>query len=235
METDEILKVTHLRKAYGGRDVLKDVTFSLAPGTAAALIGPPGTGKTTLFRIIAGMAFPEEGSISIFGRSGETELRKARQQVGFLVDTPFGKKSFNAEKNLLLLAGLYGKPDKQYIRHLMKRLRIRETDVGSKRVSLLIKAEQARYALAAALVNKPRLLILDEPLEDMHTDDLEMVCTLLNELREEGTAMLLSGSSVNRLRLVCSQALLLSEGIVTGPVSMSTVSTGTILDDTQQA
>ena len=67
METDEILKVTHLRKAYRGREVLKDVTFSLAPGTAAALIGPPGTGKTTLFRIIAGMAFPEDGSISIFG------------------------------------------------------------------------------------------------------------------------------------------------------------------------
>ena len=223
METGEILRVTHLRKAYRGRDVLKDVTFSLAPGTAAALIGPDGSGKTTLFRILAGMAVPEEGNISLFGRSGETELRKARQQVGFLVDAAFGEKTFNVEKNLLLLAGLYGKPDKQYIRLLMKRLKIRETDVGSKRVSLLTKAVQARYALAAALVNKPRLLILDEPLENLHTDDLEMVCALLNELREEGTAMLLSGSAANRLRPVCSQALMLSEGVVTGPVSMSTV------------
>ena len=220
MEIREVLRAEHLRKAYHGRDVLKDVTFRLETGDAVALLGPRGAGKTTLLRILAGMTFPEEGSVSLFGSAGAAELRRARQQTGFLVDAPFGKKTFNVEKNLLLRAGLYGKPDKGHIRRLMKQLRIREADVGGKRMSLLLKGTQARCALAAALVNKPRLLILDEPLRDIDTDDLGPVYSLLNELRESGTAMLLTGEGGELLRPVCSRALLLKEGVLTGPIPM---------------
>ena len=217
---ERILQVEHLQKKYPDKDVLQDVSFVLEPGTATALVGPHGAGKTTLIRILAGMAFPDAGSVSLFGSTGEEELRQARQQAGFLVDAPFGKSGFNVEKNLLLLAGLYGKPDKRHIRRLMKRLEISEKEIGAQRVGQLLKIVQARYAIAAALVNKPRLLILDEPLTELHTDDLETVCSLLNELWEEGTALLLSGRDAKRLRLVCSQALLLHEGVLTGPVPM---------------
>ena len=221
METREVLKVEHLRKAYRGQDVLKDVTFSLESGTATALVGPAGAGKTTLFRILAGMAFPDGGSVSLFGSSGEAELRKARQQAGFLVDAAFGKKTFSVGKNLFLLAGLYGKPDKRYIRHLMKRLKISETDIGGKRVSWILPDAQKRYALASALAHRPRLLILDEALTDADTEDLEPMCSLLDELREEGAALLLSGSGTERLRSVCSEVLLLNEGIIAGPTPMA--------------
>ena len=220
METREVLRAEHLRKTYRGRDVLKDVTFRLETGDAVALLGPPGAGKTTLLRILAGMAFPEEGSISLFGSAGEMALRRARQQAGFLVGAPFGKKTFNVEKNLRLRAGLYGKPDREHIRRLMKQLRIREADVGGKRMSLLLRGTQARCAIAAALVNKPRLLILDEPLRDVDTEDLAPIYSLLHELRESGTAMLLTGEDGELLRPVCSRAMFLNEGVLTGPVPM---------------
>ena len=225
---EQILQVEHLQKKYQDKDVLKDVSFALESGTATALVGPHGAGKTILLRILAGMAFPDEGSISLIGSTGEGELRKARQKTGFLVDAPFGKIGFNVEKNLLLLAGLYGKPDKRYIRRLMKRLEISEKEIGTQRVGQLLKIVQARYAIATALVNKPQLLILDEPLTELHTDDLETVCFLLNELREEGTALLLSGRDAKRLRLVCSQALLLHEGVLTGPVSIEELTEETV-------
>ena len=217
---EAILQVEHLQKKYRDKDVLKDVSFRLEPGTATALIGPRGAGKTTLIRILAGMAFPDGGSISLFGSRGEEELRQARQRAGFLVDAPFGKGGFPVEKNLLLLARLYGKPDRRHIRKLMKRLEISEKEIGVLKVSQLLKIVQARYALATALAHKPGLLILDEPLEALHTDDLETVCALLNELREEGTTMLLTGGEVKRLRLVCSQVLLLQDGVLTEPVPM---------------
>ncbi len=220
MLTKEALRVEHLRKTYRGREVLRDVTFRLEPGEAAALLGPRGAGKTTLCRILAGMTFPEGGSVSLFGSAGEAELHKARGQVGFLVDVPFANKSMNVEKNLHLRAGLYGKPDKDDIRRLMKRLKISEADVGGKRISLLRKATQALYALAGALVNGPGLLILDEPLTDLDTEDLEPVYALLRELREAGTAMLLSGESADRLRPICSRVFMLNEGVLTGPAPM---------------
>ena len=217
MKTEEVLRVEHLQKQYKGRTVLKDVSFTLEAGTATALAGPMGAGKTTLFRILAGTAVPDAGNVSLFGSSSEKELRKARQQVGFLADKAFGENTLNVEKNLRLLAGLYGKPDIRHIRHLMKRLKLTERDVGSKRLSTLIGSVRARYALAAALVHKPGLLILDEPFADLHTDDLEMVFSLLSELKEEGTTMLLSGQGANQLKEICSQTLTLNEGVMTSP------------------
>jgi ABC-2 type transport system ATP-binding protein len=213
-----VLEVSRLRKKYKSQEVLKDVSFRLEPGTATALIGPCGAGKTTLLRILAGMAFSDEGDVSLFGSTGEEELRRARRQVGFLVDAPFGKVSFNVEKNLLLRARLYGKPDRRDIRQIMKRLNINEKQIGGWKLSKMLPDQVGRYALAAALVNKPRLLVLDEPLVKIDTEDLDTVCGLLNELREEGTTMLLSGRTAARLRLVCSRALLLKEGVLTGPM-----------------
>ena len=221
--SDYVLEVSRLRKRYKDLEVLKDISFRLEPGTATALIGPRGAGKTTLIRILAGMAFPDEGSVSLFGGTGEAELRRARQQAGFLVDEPFGKPTFNVEKNLLLRAGLYGKPDRRYLRQIMKRLNINENQIGAWKLNKMLPDQIGRYALAAALVNRPRLLVLDEPMVKLDTEDLEAVCGLLRELREEGTAMLLSGRGASRLRLVCAQALLLNEGIMTGPVPMEEV------------
>ena len=83
-----VLEVSSLRKRYQNRDVLKNVSFRLEAGTATALVGPNGAGKTTLIRILAGLVYPEEGSISIFGSSDDRELREARQQVGFIVGPP---------------------------------------------------------------------------------------------------------------------------------------------------
>ncbi len=223
MKTEEVLRVEHLRKQYKSRTVLKDVSFTLEAGTATALVGPLGAGKTTLFRILAGTAFPDAGNISLFESSSEKELRKARQQVGFLVDKAFGENTLNVEKNLCLLAGLYGKPDIRYIRHLMKQLKLTERDVGSKRLSTLIGSVQARYALATALVHKPRLLVLDEPLTDIHTDDMETVFSLLSELKEEGTAMLISGQGANLLQKICSQTMTLNEGVLTSPQPLTEV------------
>ena len=88
METREVLKVEHLRKAYRGQDVLKNVTFSLESGTATALVGPAGAGKTTLFRILAGMAFPDGGSVSLFGSSGGLRGDSELQMFSIMPSSP---------------------------------------------------------------------------------------------------------------------------------------------------
>ena len=225
MMAEYVLQAERLRKTYGKQVVLEDVSFALTAGTATALLGPKGAGKTTLIRILAGMAVPEEGSVSLFGSGNGRELRLARQKAGFLVDSPVFYENLPARRNLRIRAGLYGRPDTEYLRELRRELHLTQKyDVGRRQpMRLLGLGEKARYALAAALVNRPRLLVLDEPFAGLDPENSDLVMDLLTRLREEGITMLISDQSVEGLRPLCSQALLLKEGSLTGPVPIHPV------------
>ena len=219
------LDISHLCKVYHKRDVLKDVSFTLKPGTATALVGPNGAGKTTLIRIIAGLVVPEKGTVSLFGSTNEKELRAARQQVGFIVDSAYGYDNMTVRQNLTLRAELYGKPDQAWISEVRKELRLTEEfHIGpSQQLRHLSLGQKGRYALAAALVHKPRLLILDEPLVGIDKENVKTVSDLMNRLRAEGVAMLLSGHVAEQLQKICTHALLLEEGVMRGPVPIEEV------------
>ncbi len=223
--SEKILEISHLRKVYQKRDVLKDVTFSLEPGTATALVGPNGAGKTTLIRILAGLVIPEEGSVSILGSTNDRELRLARQKVGFIVESAFGYDTMTVRQNLILRAELYGKPDKAWIDELREALRLTDEYgiANRERLKLLSLGQKGRYGLASALVHKPKLLILDEPLVGIDKENVRLVSDLLNRLCSEGMTMLLSGHVAEQLRKICSHALLLDKGVMTGPVPMEEV------------
>ncbi len=223
--SEKILEISHLRKVYQKRDVLKDVTFSLEPGTATALVGPNGAGKTTLIRILAGLVIPEEGSVSILGSTNDRELRLARQKVGFIVESAFGYDTMTVRQNLILRAELYGKPDKAWIDELREALRLTDEFgiANRERLKLLSLGQKGRYGLASALVHKPKLLILDEPLVGIDKENVRLVSDLLNRLCAEGMTMLLSGHVAEQLRKICSHALLLDKGVMTGPVPIEEV------------
>ena len=217
-----ILEVSHLRKQYQKRNVLQDVSFALESGTATALVGPNGAGKTTLIRILAGLVIPDEGEVSLFGSRTEKELRLGRQQVGFIVDSAYGYDSMTLRQNLKLRAELYGRPDMAWIEEVLEALRL--TEIGRRQqLRHLSLGQKGRYALAAALVQKPRLLVLDEPLVGIDKENVKLASRLLNRLREEGTCMLLSGHVAEQLRKVCSHALLLEKGVMRGPLPMDEV------------
>ena len=212
-----VLRVRHLRKAYRGREVLSDVSFQLEAGSAAALTGPKGAGKTTLLRILAGQVFPEEGTVSLFGSRDEGELRLARRQSGFLLDSPSGYPLRSLEKNLILGAALYGKPDPAYIRQLRHELGLVRAEQIDRRMPFLRLPQGQRElcALAAVLVHKPRLLILDEPLLGLSGKSAERLAVVLGRLREEGAALLLTGEDPEDLRPLCTRTLRLEAGEVT--------------------
>ena len=219
-----ILEVSHLRKRDKEREIFKDVSFTLEAGTATALVGQTGAGKSTLIRVLAGLELPEEGTVSLFGSSNEKELCRARRETGFALETPFGYENLTVLRNLIHRSSLYGKPDMARIKELRKELRLTERDhVGVKeKLRLLAPGTEKRYSLACALMNRPRLLVLDELLTGIDRENLQFLTEVLAKLREEGTTLLISGSA-GPLRQLCSQALLLEEGVLRGPVHMEEV------------
>lgn len=223
-----VMEVLNVRKQYQNRNVLKDISFRLVAGTATALVGSNGAGKTTLIRILAGLVMPEKGTISLFGSANDKELRVARQQVGFILDSAYGYENMTVRQNLTLRAELYGKPDQDWINMVRKELRLTEEYHIGPRQQLrhLSLGQKGRYALAAALVHRPKLLVLDEPLVGIDKENVDIVSNLLNRLRDEGMTMLLSGHVAEQLQKTCSHVLLLEQGTMHGPVPIEEVTGG---------
>ena len=221
--SEAVLAVSRLGKGYGDKQVLKDLSFALEAGSATALLGPEGAGKSTLIRVLAGLEVPEEGSVSLFGSANEKELCRARREAGFVLETPFGYGNLTVLKNLFLRAELYGKPDKARIKELRKELRLTERDhVGVKeKLRLLSPGAEKRYGMACALMNRPRLLALDELLTDIDRENLDFLTEILLRLREEGTTLLLTAPAPGPLGRLCTRALVLEEGGLRGPLPMA--------------
>ena len=221
--SDIVLEASRLRQTLGKREVLKEVSFTLEKGTATALVGPEGAGKSTLVRVLAGLLLPTAGTVSLLGSRNGRELRRARRQTGFMLSAPLGYETLSVEKNLNNRARLYGRLDKARIQELKKELHLTEEfRIGKKeQLKLLSVGEMGRYSLACALVNSPRLLILDEPLLGIDQDNLPLITGLLNRLREEGTTLLLTGQWAAQLQGICSQALLLEDGVLRGPIPIA--------------
>ena len=217
-----LLEVSQLRKGYGQREVLREASFTLEAGTATALVGAPRAGKSTLIRILAGLEVPEEGRVSLLGSAGEKGLCRARRETGFVLEAPFGYGELTVLRNLILRAECYGKPDLARIKELRRELRLTERDhVGvTEKLRLLSPGAEKRYSLACALLRRPRLLILDEPLTGIDGENLRFLTEQLIRLREDGATILITGPEAGPLRPICSRALLLDKGIISGPMPM---------------
>lgn len=207
------LSVHGLTKAYGPKRAVENVSFALRRGHIYGLIGHNGCGKSTLLRLIGGLSLPSAGTLSILGSSTDRELSQARSRVGFLLSENDFFPAYSVYGNLKLFAQLKGNASKAEIRMLMQRLRLTEREIGSQRMGKCSAGQQKRAGIAAALLGKPELLILDEPFNALDKTGLEDVLALLREYRElRGMTMLIAEHHTAELSRLATDFLFLNEG-----------------------
>ena len=208
-----ILSVQGLTKRYGEKTALEGLDLALEQGRVYGLIGPEGAGKTTLLRLLAGLCFPTAGSLSLFGSRTEAQLRRARKRVGFLIEAPIAVEYFSLRQNLELQAPLAGRRDREGLKALRRALGLTEKSVGHRRFKDCTGWERQRYALAAALLGKPELLALDEPLNGLDPEGIRLSLALLAERnRAEGVTMLIASADPAELRGLATDYLFLEGG-----------------------
>jgi putative ABC transport system ATP-binding protein len=193
----EIVRVGDLTKAYQGgvTGALNGISLAIEEGEFMAVMGPSGSGKSTLLNLIAGLDRPTSGSVTVAGtdrgRLGESGLaRFRRDHIGFVFQFFHLLPNLTALENVLIPAQLKSTTSAEAAgRKLLDQLGIKE--VADRYPAKLSGGQQQRVAIARALINKPALLLADEPTGALDTASGEQVMSLLAELHQQGQTIVL--------------------------------------------
>ncbi|WP_406636850.1 ABC transporter ATP-binding protein [Amycolatopsis sp. WGS_07] len=216
MNTSDAVRARAITKSFGDVIALDGVDLDVAYGEIHGLVGPNGAGKTTLLGLLLGLAVADEGELEILGRPVGRALATPDGISGF-VDGPGLYPSLTARQNLAALASLRG--ETADLDDLLAQVGL--TDVADDRARGFSLGMRQRLGLAAALLAKPRLLILDEPANGLDPAGKKHVHGVLARLADEGTAVVLSSHRMDDLEALCSEVTILSAGSVvfTGPLA----------------
>ena len=218
-----VLEVSGVRKVYGDRAVVDDVSFHLNAGEVLGLLGPNGAGKTTIVGMLYGVIDPTSGTVrysqSGVGLEGGLFLprdgRAIRRALGVVPQTDNLDRDFPVEENLIQFAhhyGISGAPARRRVREVLERLRIVEH--ARKTPFELSGGIKRRVVLARALLADPMILFLDEPTTGLDPDARQDFGRVVQELRAEGRAILLTTHYMEEARRLCDRLIILQRGRV---------------------
>ena len=212
----EILTVTGVGVTLAGRPVLDDVSFTIAPGEFTGLIGPNGAGKTTLLRVVLGLQQPTSGTVIVDGRP----LSRHNHAAGYVPQKVLLEPDLPLRAKDLVALGIDGQRPGIPLRSRKRAEAVSEMlhAVGAEsfadaRVGELSGGEQQRVLIAHALISRPRLLLLDEPLANLDIRSSQEIVTLLAKIAtEQQVAVLLSAHEINPLLPVMDRVIYLANG-----------------------
>ncbi len=212
MSPPPILSVTRLCKAYKDVTAVDDVTFQVAPGEIVGLLGPNGAGKTTTINMILGVLAPDAGRIEIEGVDLGKERSRALQRTNFAAVYAPMPGNLTIEQNLRVFGMIYAVQNlSARIEELLEAYdlkRFRKTRAG-----VLSSGEQTRLALAKAMLNRPRLLLLDEPTASIDPSNARDIRAGISAMVDQGDCgVLWTSHNMFEVEAVCDRVLFLSRG-----------------------
>lgn len=206
-----IVDLKNMTKQYGRQLALDDVSFQIRKGSIVGLIGPNGAGKTTIMKIMGGLVFPTEGQLSMFDETGEKGLNHARTRSSFIIETPYAKSGLSARQNLEKQRLQKGIPDKGRIDEVLKIVKLEDT--GKKEFKNFSLGMKQRLGIANALLGKPELMVLDEPINGLDPEGIVEIRELLKKLnKEEKVTIIISSHILSELSLLCTDYIFINRG-----------------------
>lgn len=208
---EKIVEIKNLTKIYANGRGIEDINLEIYPGDIFGFLGPNGAGKTTAMKIMTGLTKPNRGSVKLFGYDIIDEYEKAMADVGCLIEIVESYPYLSAYDNLKQLARFYSHVDKKRIEEVLEITGIYPyKDEKPKRFSLGMKQ---RLGLAAAILSRPKLLILDEPLNGLDVEGMIDIRKLIKNLAEkEKTTFFISSHLIHDVELTCTRIGVIYQG-----------------------
>lgn len=209
-----LLDVKHLSKRYGDTLAVDGVSFGIAPGEILGLLGPNGAGKTTTIHMLLGLITPSAGEVRVFGRRFDDYREEILQQINFTSPYVSFPMRLTVMENLRIFARLYGieRPEHR-IAELLERFGV--TQLRNKPIARLSSGENTRVGLCKAMLNNPRLLLLDEPTAYLDPEIAWQVKqVLLRAQGEFGTTILYTSHNMLEVERMCNRIVFMHRGRV---------------------
>jgi lipooligosaccharide transport system ATP-binding protein len=211
--TTTFFEVHHLSKRYGGTEVVKDLSFHIAPGECLGVIGPNGAGKTTTIRMCLGLTAPDSGTIHALGMQMPQDALAIKAQLGVVSQMDTLDPDFSCSENLLVYGRYFGLKDAQIKARIPALLEFASlTHKADAKPGTLSGGMKRRLSLARALVNDPKLLLLDEPTTGLDPQARHLMWERLQLLLQQGKSILLTTHFMDEAERLCSRLLVLDHG-----------------------
>ncbi|MBQ9461493.1 MAG: ATP-binding cassette domain-containing protein [Clostridia bacterium] len=206
---NSVITMKGLCKSYKKQEVLHDFSLTVERGHICGLIGPNGAGKTTIMKILAGFFFPSKGEMELFGSS--ENLDDSRARISFMIEQPIIAGSMTARENLEYIRYLRGYPDEKRIDEILDLVGLENT--GKKRAAKFSLGMKQRLGIGMALLPKPEIMVLDEPVNGLDPEGIVEVRQLIKRMQEEwGVTVLISSHLLSELSELCTEFSIISHG-----------------------
>ena len=213
MADSQLLSAQHLIKRYGDATVVNDLSFEIGPGECLGVIGPNGAGKTTTIRMCLGLCMPDSGSIAALGLQMPQDALAIKAQLGVVSQMDTLDPDFSCAENLLVYGRYFGMRSAQIHERIPALLEFASlTAKANARPGELSGGMKRRLSLARALVNDPKLLMLDEPTTGLDPQARHLMWERLQLLLQQGKSILLTTHFMDEAERLCNRLLVLDHG-----------------------
>lgn len=206
------INVEHLGKSFGHITALNDVSLSVEEGELFGLIGPDGAGKTTMFRLLTTLIYPDSGSATICGLDMVRDYKKIRRYVGYMPGRFSLYPDLTVEENIQFFASLFGTTLKQNY-DLIAPIYSQIEMFANRKAGKLSGGMKQKLALSCALIHKPRVLFLDEPTTGVDVVSRVEFWKMLQNLRKRGVTIMVSTPYMDEAQR-CTRVALINNGTI---------------------
>ncbi|HET7577965.1 MAG TPA: ABC transporter ATP-binding protein [Bacillales bacterium] len=212
---ETVVNVQHLKKSYGKKQALQDVTFSVQSGTCFGLLGPNGAGKSTTMKILTGLVDPDDGTAHVLGLDAVKKRNVIRRQVGYVPQSITLYEKLSAYDNLKFFGEMYGVRGTE-LEHRIDEI-LKQTGLMDRKrdaIATFSGGMKRRINMAAAMLHRPKLLILDEPTVGIDPQSRNHIFEMIRTLKAEGVTIIYSTHYMEEVETLCDHLAIIDQGKV---------------------